>query len=184
MNTESNYEQLQEAIAQFRFSVIAELVNPYLDRGSLSELIRQKASREYDVPGIGRRRYRVACLKKWLAAYRSHGMEGLKPRRRRDAGVPRVLSEAEAAGIIRHLEEHPHLTARAAVKALVAGATINAMPSSSSLSRLVRSAGMDRENRIERAAQLATRKFEFFAPLECVQADAMHTFPVPDTRGR
>jgi transposase InsO family protein len=173
-----------ERMAQFRYSVIAELTNPYLDRGALAELIRQKASREYEVPGIGRRRYTEGALRKWLATYRTHGMDGLAPKRRRDAGVPRGLNPAEAATLIRFLEENPQLSATAAARTLVDRGRIRVMPSSSALSRLVRACGMDREHRLARSATQKNLKFDFFAPLECVQADAMHAFAVPDAKGK
>lgn len=183
MNTERDYERRATEMAQFRYSVIAELANAYLDRGALAELIRQKASREYEVPGIGRRRYSEGCIRKWLAAYRTHGLEGLKPKRRKDAGVARALNEAESAVLIRYLEENPQLTATAAARMLVDQGRIRRMPTSSALSRIVRSAGMDRERRIARSAAEKNLKFEFFSPLECVQADAMHAFAVPDAKG-
>jgi putative transposase len=78
--------QAQEArdreIAAFRYALIAELVNPYLSRQELRALMRQKAGREHEVPYLGKRKLTVSCLRKWLAAYRRDGMEGLTPRRR------------------------------------------------------------------------------------------------------
>lgn len=183
MNTERDYHSRATEVAQFRYSVIAELANAYLDRGALAELIRQKASREYEVPGIGRRRYSEGCIRKWLQNYRTHGLEGLKPKRRRDAGIVRSMNEAETAALIRYLEENPQLTAVAAARVLVDKCRIRRMPSSSALSRAVRSAGMDRERRIAQSEQEKNLKFEFFSPLECVQADAMHAFAVPDHKG-
>lgn len=184
MSDQPRHELRAAELARFRYSVIAELANAYLDRGALAKLIREKASREYEVPGIGRRRYTEGALRKWLAAYRKHGMEALAPKRRRDAGVPRALSEAESATFIRYLEENPQLTAAAAAKNLVRQGRLASLPSSSALSRLVRSSGMDREHRLARADREKNLKFEFFAPLECVQADAMHAIAVPDGKAK
>ena len=67
-----------------------------------------------EVPLLGRRRYSVGSIHKWLALYRKHGRAGLAPRARRDAGRSRSLSDTEAAVLLNYLDNHPELTASAA----------------------------------------------------------------------
>ena len=109
-----------------------------------------------------------SCLRKWLAAYKVRGMEGLMPNPRRDSGTSRALTQQETALLVTELEAHPQLNATATLKKLQAQGRIQSHPSSSSLSRLVRSAGLDREGRLRVHQQEQTLAFEFFAPLECV----------------
>jgi len=183
MNREDRDARAKE-IAAFRYSLIAELVNPYLNRQELRALVRQKAAREHQMPFVGKRILTESCLRKWLAAYKSRGMEGLMPVPRRDNGNSRVMTPQETALLITELETHPELTATAALKKLQAENRIESNPSSSSLSRLVRAAGLDRERRMRVHQQEQTLAFEFFAPLECVQVDCMYTVEVSDSKGK
>src|SRR4030042_1986203 len=96
MNTEEREKRGQQ-IAEFRYSLIAELANPYLKPEELRMLLREKASREHEVPHRGRRKLTASCLRKWLALYRHRGKEGLIPKSRRDAGFTRALLPAESA---------------------------------------------------------------------------------------
>ena len=183
MNREEREARATE-IAAFRYSLIAELANPYLKREELRALVRQKAGREHEIPFLGKRTLTESCLRKWLTAYKTRGMEGLMPNPRRDSGSSRALTPQETALLVSHLEGRPDLTATAVLKKLQAEGRIQSHPSSSSLSRLVRSAGLDRERRLRVHQQEQTLPFEFFAPLECVQVDCMYAVEVPDSKGK
>ncbi|MDP2816661.1 MAG: DDE-type integrase/transposase/recombinase, partial [Rectinemataceae bacterium] len=56
--------------------------------------------------------------------------------------------------------------------------------SSSSLSRLMASHGVTREQRLVESMQEMNLKFEFFFPLECVQADCLHGPVIPGPGGK
>ena len=149
------------------------------------ELIRQKAAVEHEVPLLGRRRYTASCIHRWLLLYRKHGRAGLAPRARRDAGHSRAMSDTEAAVLLNYLENHPELTAAATLRKLQADGRITSYPSTSALSRLVRSAGLQRRERQRHLLGVEQKlKFDFFAPLECVQVDCMHALKLPDPSGR
>jgi hypothetical protein len=45
MISESHREERRQAVLEFRYGVVAELANPYLDHGALKEAIREKARR-------------------------------------------------------------------------------------------------------------------------------------------
>ena len=96
-----------EQMADFRYSVVADLANPYLEAAKRRQLIREKADRIWDIPGIGRKRLSEGCILKWLSMYRKYGKAGLEPKRRRDAGQCRALSPVEAALFLNYLETHP-----------------------------------------------------------------------------
>jgi hypothetical protein len=183
MNREEREKRGQE-IAEFRYSLIAELANPYLKPEELRLLLKEKASREHEVPNLGRRKLSTSCLRKWLATYRKRGKAGLMPRSRRDAGFSRALLPAESALLLGYLEAHPQLTAKTALRTLRAEGTITGNLSTSSLSRLVRSAGLEKSARLRVEQQEKNLKFQFFSPLECVQADCMYSLHLPDAKGK
>ncbi|MCD6122321.1 MAG: DDE-type integrase/transposase/recombinase [Spirochaetales bacterium] len=174
-------ERKAREIAEFRYALIAELANKYLSHGQLKELINEKAKRQYDIPYSTKTTITAACIKKWLSQYRKYGKEGLKPKRRSDYGKSRVLSLEETDELRKYLETHPGVTATAALKKLKEEGKIKSDISSSSLSRIIISSGLDRKNRIRAVSNEKNLKFEFFSPLECVQADDMHAFKVPVT---
>ena len=183
MNNEQREQQMTE-ITEFRYALVAELANPYLSSARVSQLIRQKAEQEHDLPYLGQRRLSEACIRKWMYAYKRHGKAGLQPKRRADTGHCRALSQAQTAVLLTALEANAHLSATMVVAQLKRQGKLSGCISSSSLSRLVRSAGLDRQQRIRAACDEKQLKFEFFSPLECVQADCMYSIAVPDEKGR
>lgn len=183
MNNHASEEQRRELVAEFRLSVVAELANPYLNHGELIGAIREKASRSYEIPFSRKTTITEGCIKKWLALYRRYGKAGLLPKVRADKGSSRVLPESERDAFLEYLTDHPELTARAVYRILYDKGTIRTVISSSSLSRLVQSAGLAREQRLKAKEQEQTHKFAFFYPLECVQADCMHGPTVPMKSG-
>ena len=54
--------------------------------------MREKAAREYDIPGSTRRRVAAETLRDWLYAYRRAGFDGLKPRQAPGA-VPKLTDD-------------------------------------------------------------------------------------------
>ena len=177
-------ERRAAAIQEFRYGMIAELANPYLAWGEVRRLIKEKAEREHDIPYSKKTSITEACVKNWLKSYRKYGIEGLLPKRRSDCGSCRSLKADEAAELVKCLEEKPELTATACLKKLREEGKITSWLSTSSLSRLVLSLGMDRKSRKRKVSAEKNLKFDFFYPLECVQADDMHGFLVPDGKGK
>src|SRR4030042_5155029 len=105
-------ESRRKEVCEFRYSLIAELANPYLGRGELNALIREKALREYEIPCSGKSTITEACIRRWLFLYRKYGKDGLLPKVRSDAGASRRLSSYETSLILDYLESHPRLTDR------------------------------------------------------------------------
>ena len=182
MNNEQQ-EKRRTEIGEFRYALIAELSNPYLEHGELKRLIREKAQREYEIPYSQRKHISEECIRNWLKKFRKYGKEGLLPKKRSDWRDCRSMSPQEASQLIQYLEEHPELTATRCLIELQKQGKIISSVSSSSLSRLVRALGMDRETRKQKAREEKSLKFDFFYPLECVQADDMFAFPVLDAKG-
>ncbi len=99
-------------------------------------------------------------------------------------GTCRVLPPEESAALLEYLEAHPDLTAQSVYKLLKEKKVITKELSKSSLSQLVVSAGLERHTRMQQNNDTKQLKFAFKYPLECVQADMMHAFAVPDGNGK
>jgi len=96
-----------DTVALFRYGLIADLLHlPAGDR-SLHARLREKASREYDIPGTTRRHVAAETLRDWLYAYRRAGFDGLKPRPRADQGHARALPQTVADQLCALKEAHP-----------------------------------------------------------------------------
>jgi putative transposase len=76
----------RQAVALFRYGLIADLVR--LEPGSkrLYTQIEQKAAGEYTIPGSTRTRVAAETLRHWLKRYRRGGFEALLPKPRADRG--------------------------------------------------------------------------------------------------
>jgi len=82
----------QEATALFRANIIGALATRELDRGELKAELRALSAKRFRPPGAKVTRcFSVPTLERWLYAYRHRGLEGLYPRRRKDAGRGRAL---------------------------------------------------------------------------------------------
>jgi putative transposase len=78
-------------IALFKHGLIAPALQQHVP--VQIEYFREVARKEYEVPHIGRRRFKAGTLKKWLKEYRRRGFEVLFPKQREDKGVSRKIDE-------------------------------------------------------------------------------------------
>jgi len=180
---DENEKKMRE-IQEFRFSIISEIANPYLAWGEIDQLIREKAKRTYHIPYTKRTTLSRACIKKWYLRFKKYGKPGLAPRPRSDAGKSKALSEKDQNAIMKMLEQKPDLSATNAVRKLQREGVISNPVSRSTLSRFIIASSLDRKSRKKDNPEERSLKFEFFSPLECVQSDCMHAFPVPDGKGK
>jgi transposase InsO family protein len=177
-------EKKAQQIMDFRYAIIAELLNPYLSQTERRGLMREKADRQYEIPYSNRTRVSYECIRKWYTTFGRFGKEGLRPKLRSDKGICRVVSPEEQASLLQYLEQNPELTAKSAYRTLQERGVLHTDISKSALSRLVLAAGLDRQNRLRSKVQTQQLKFAFKYPLECVQADMMHSFELPDEKGK
>jgi putative transposase len=93
-------EDPAEAVALFRYGLIAEAVNPRLTPAERGWLVRELASRAHLHPDGSMRTYARGSIDRWIRAYRAHGLDGLHPVPRSDIGQvrrhPELLAEAAA----------------------------------------------------------------------------------------
>ena len=88
--------QYRQALALFRYGLIAEFIQlPAGSRGLYARL-REKASADYTIPGSTRTRVAPETLRHWLKDYRRGGFDALLPKGRADRGRSRALPQAVA----------------------------------------------------------------------------------------
>jgi len=182
--SENDRELRRKRICDFRHSVVAELGNPYLSRGVLTRMIKEKSQREYEIPYSKRTTLTDGCIRRWLYLYRKYGKEGLTPKHREDQGKSRIIGDKEQNAIMALLESNAELTAIAAVRTLQLQGVIKREISSSALSRFIKSHGLTSKERRQTMEKEKTLKFDFFSPLECVQSDVMYGPQIPDEKGK
>ena len=89
-------------IALHRWAVIAEATSDRLGSAERGMVVRQIAGRVHDHPDGSSRRYSRGTIDRWIRAWRTTGLEGLRPSERSDAGTVRAHPElAEEAAALR-----------------------------------------------------------------------------------
>jgi putative transposase len=78
-----------EALALWRYHLIAEPLSPRLGARERGLVVRRIAAQEHAGPDGEPRRVSRNTLDRWIRSYRQHGLAGLHDRRRADAGAVR-----------------------------------------------------------------------------------------------
>jgi transposase InsO family protein len=99
-----------QAIALFRYGLIADLVRLPPATQGLYARIAQKAAGEYVIPGSTRTRIAAETIRDWLQAYRRGGFEALLPKARADRGQSRALPAAVVEALLSTKEANPQLS--------------------------------------------------------------------------
>ena len=94
----------QEQIALHRWAVIAEAAGPQLTAAERGALARQIAARSHAHPDGSSRTYSRGTIDRWLRAWRTGGLEALRPSPRADTGTVRTHPELFAEACALRLE--------------------------------------------------------------------------------
>jgi len=91
----------QEQVALHRWAVIAEATSDRLTPGERGVIVRDIAARAHAHPDGSQHRYSRGTIDRWIRAWRSGGLEALKPTQRADTGAVRAHPElfADAASL-------------------------------------------------------------------------------------
>ena len=103
-------DEKHQAIALFRYSVIADLIQLPPQHRGLYKLLTEKAEREYNIPGTLRRRVAAETIRGWLRAYRSGGFDALVPKERADVGSTRAIPPHVVDLLCQRKDDEPALT--------------------------------------------------------------------------
>lgn len=174
-----------EAVALFRYGLIADLLHLPPGHRRLQAQLREKADREYEIPGSTRRRVAAETLRDWLYAYRRGGFDALKPRPRRDTGHARALPQTVADQLCALKEAHPAFS----VAMLIATARQqHLVPPEIVLAPATVHRLLSRQGLMARPTNEPTtkdrRRFAFDAPNELWMSDVMHGPSILDTDDR
>ena len=113
--TDAHYRQ---ALALFRYGLIAEFVQLPAGSRGLYRRLREKANTDYTIPGSTRTRVAPETLRHWLKDYRRGGFDALIPKGRADRGRSRALPQAVADALMSLKDEQPHLSIPQLIRAV------------------------------------------------------------------
>jgi transposase InsO family protein len=168
-------DEYRQALALFRYGLIAEFIQlPAGNRGLYARL-REKANAEYTIPGSTRTRVAPETLRHWLKDYRRGGFDALLPKGRADRGQSRRLPQAVADALVSLKDEQPGLSIPQLIRALrESGAAPESVPlPASSVHRLLSRAGLMHQHPAQPSAQ-DRRRFAFAQAGELWMSDVMH----------
>ena len=173
-------ESKRETIALFRYGMILPLLNPdELEWGMKGEILRRLAAEHYDIPHSSKYTVDEETIRKWLAAYKAKGFDGLKPKSRSDQGQPRTISPEAWEKACALKREAPGRSVRKIIQIMEAHTLIEPGEiKRSTLARQFKEHGLDRKS-LKANTQLF-RRFEAERPNQIWQSDIMYGPYLPD----
>jgi len=176
----------RQAVALFRYGLIAEFLQWPAERPGLYAQLRAKAAADHTIPGSTRIRVAPETLRHWLRAYRRGGFDALLPKGRSDRGHSRALPPAVAEALVNLKDEQPELSIPQLIRLVQErGLVPDAGPLRlATVHRLLQRAGLMTKGSDE-PSSLDRRRFAFAAAGQLWMSDVMHgpTVAVPG-RGR
>jgi transposase InsO family protein len=177
----------RQAVALFRYGLIAEFLQWPTDRPGLCVQLRAKAAADHTIPGSTRIRVAPETLRHWLRAYRRGGFDALLPKERSDRGHSRALPPAVAEALVNLKDEQPELSIPQLIRLVQErGLMPDAGPLRlATVHRLLQRAGLMTKHSADEPSSLDRRRFAFAAAGQLWMSDVMHgpTVAVPG-RGR
>ena len=164
-------DELGQAIALFRYGVIADLVHLPVGTPGTGATMRAKAEQSYAIPGSTRTRVAAETMRGWIADYRRGGFEALYPKPRTDRGKPRRLPPEVAERLIALKTENPGWSVRLVIQAAHREG-IDRPLASSTVHRLLAREGLF--DRIPPSDGADRRRFAFREAGELWMSDVMH----------
>ena len=176
-------DDTRQAVALFRYGLIADLVHRPPGSPGTGKRLRAKAEQHYVIPGTTRTRIAAETLRHWLSAYRQGGFNALLPKQRTDRGRPRRLPPDIAEMLISIKEDHPAYSVRAVIDAArERGLPAEVHLAPSTVHRLLTREGLLEKRSGEPVAD--RRRFQYRSPCQLWMSDVMHGPAVPDGRKR
>jgi transposase InsO family protein len=173
-------ESKREEIALFRYGILLPFLNiDELEWGMKGEILRCLAQQPYDIPHSSKRSIDEETIRKWLAAYKEKGFDGLKPKARSDKGKTRKIAPEAWEKACALKREAPGRGVRKIIQILEAHNLIGPGEiKRSTLSRHFKEHGLDRKS-LKKSPQVF-RRFEAERPNRIWQSDIMYGPYLPD----
>ena len=116
-----------ERVALFRAEIIGALTRRDLHHGELRAALRELQKQRFRPPGRSlTRTYSVPTLERWYYAYKTGGLQSLRPDKRGDAGHAQELTEEQRTLLCDIRREYPSASAALIVRTLEADGRIGA----------------------------------------------------------
>ena len=163
-------DDLRQAIALFRYGVIADLVHLPLGTKGMVDKMRDKAGQPYTIPGTNRTRVAAETIRGWIKLYRYGGFDALYPKPRTDRGQPRRLPPEVAERLIALKTDNPTWSVRAVIRAARDGGVDHPL-APSTVHRLLSREGLFDKKPPDGADR---RRFAFRDAGELWMSDVMH----------
>jgi putative transposase len=178
--SERDPQDLNDQIALFRYGLIAQLVHAPPESGQQERLLREIASKTYQIPGSTRTRVSVTTLRRYLKRYQEKGFDALRPSSREDSGQPRAFPLEVLDKAIALREEQPARTTQTIVDILQRDGSVQLEQpvNAHTLTTHLRKQGKTR--RLLSQAAKVYRRFERARVNDLWQADAMAGPWLPD----
>jgi transposase InsO family protein len=172
-------------IALFRYGIIADFANLPPGTKGLYALLKEKAEREYVIPGSRRTRIRQETIRSWLKKYRQNGFDALMPKERADKGVARKMPIEVTDLLLALKETEPELTVPLLIKkARLSGKITNKIRlPESTVYKLLSRHGLNKKNHADSTGK-DHRRFSFQDAGELWMSDVMHGPAVKNEKGR
>ena len=98
-------------IAQFRFALIAPVIQGLFPDASRAEYYRRITEKPLQLPDGSQVVYKPKTVEKWVSLYNREGFDALMPKERSDKGSTRVLSDTAIERIYQLKKDFPRLNA-------------------------------------------------------------------------
>ncbi len=164
-----------QAIALFRYGLIADVVNWPPGQRGLYAKIREKTSHSVHIPYSRRTRVAEETMRGWLAAWRRGGFDALRPKTRGDLGHSRSIPSPVADLLCNIKDENHALSVALVIERARASGMVQkdlVLPNST-VHRLLSRAGL-MQKRPEEPTGNDRRRFSFEKAGEMWMADVMH----------
>ena len=165
--------QDRQAVALFRYGLIAEFLHLPAGNPGLYARLREKAEIDYSIPGSTRTRVAAETLRHWIKAWRRGGFDALLPKGRADRGHSRALTQTLADALLSLKEDKPHLSIPQLIHNVVRSVPDAVTPAPSTVHRLLSRAGL-MDKAAEDAGDKDRRRFAFAHPGQMWMSDVMH----------
>jgi len=170
-------KQRREDIALFRYQTIAEVVAEH-NGSARQRLMAAIARRQHDIPHSGRTSIGVRTLQRWVKDYLDHGLPGLEPVERQDAGRERALTPDVLTLAVALRREKPGCSVRQLIETLeLAGKVQRGQLKRSTLAEALIRAGCSRQALAPKKETF--RRFGAEHRNQSWQGDAQHTMQLP-----
>ena len=100
-------EEIRKAaeVAQFRFGIIAPVIQDLYPDASRTAFYKRVAASPFTLPDGSVVEYNYKTIEKWVSMYQRGGLEALMPHPRSDKGLTRVLPDTAIEEIYRLKKE-------------------------------------------------------------------------------